>query len=229
MRQAPKPLLYLDQGDVRALRKQNIRIYTMSYGLGSTSEKVVRRIEQRMRQSMHHHWKSYVLEGVIFVVLGAVAAILPNIATIAIDAMIGWVLMVAGIYAITARLSNRNAHDFWQGLVLGALTAILGGIIAYYPASGIVTLTMLLIAYFIAHGLGMISMAISARPQTGNWLWFLLGALIDFALAALVLTNWPSTASWLLGLYVGLNLMFTGLGIVFAALGARHGQSGSAN
>ncbi len=195
----------------------------MSYGLDPTSEKVVRRVERRMRQSMHHHWKAYVLEGLVLVGLGAAAVILPQIATIATDVMIGWLLMAAGIYLVAARLSNHTAHDFWQGLLLGALTAILGSLIAYYPTSGVITLTMLLTAYFIAHGLGMISMAMSARPQTGNWMWFLLGALVDFALAALVLANWPSTAAWLLGLYVGLNLMFSGLGLVFAALGAHHG------
>lgn len=182
-----------------------------------------------MRQSMHHHWKAFVLEGIVLVVLGAAAVILPRIATIATDVMIGWVLMLAGAYAVVTRLANRNLHDFWQGILLGAAMAALGGIIAFYPASGILTLTMLLTAYFIAHGLGMISMALSARSQTGNWLWFLLGAVVDFALATLVLLNWPSTATWILGLYVGLNLMFSGLGIVFAALGARLGSDGGAS
>lgn len=199
----------------------------MSYGLDNTAEKVAHDIERKMRHGMHHHWKSYVVEGVVLIALGVAAVVVPQVASIATDVLIGWLLSVAGVYMVASRLATRDKHDFWTGLLLGILTAVLGAVIALNPAAGVLTLTMMLVAYFIAHGLGMIAIAISARPHTGSWLWFAISALVDFALAGLVLSNWPGTAGWILGLYVGLNLVFGGLGLVFAAIGTHFGSDGS--
>ena len=180
------------------------------------------RFQQRMQRHMRQHWKAYVLEGIILTAIGSAAVVMPNIATLAADEMIGWLLMVAGLSVIIARLTRHESPDVWQGVLFGGLTAILGGLIAFYPASGVVTLTMLLTAYFIAHGIGMLSMYVSS--SIGR-VWMILGAVFDFTLAALVLARWPSTATWILGLYLGMNLIFSGLGLAVAALGTRYGRN----
>lgn len=182
---------------------------------------IVERMEQRARRSLRQHWKLFVTEGLMMVIVGLAAVALPNVATLAVDVMIGWLLFVAGLYGLVTRIMQPSAPGFWLGTLLAVITAALGALLAFFPASGILTLSMALIAYFIAHGIGMFAMAVSMRPESGNWGWLLLAGVVDFVLAALVLSKWPGTATWLLGLYVGLNLMFYGLGLVFAAIGAR--------
>ena len=79
----------------------------------------------------------------------------------------------------------------------------------------------LLTAYFIVHGIVTWILAFSIKGETGRWVLLLLSGLIDFLLAGLVIAKWPSTALWVLGLFVGVNMLLTGFALIFAALGAR--------
>jgi uncharacterized membrane protein HdeD (DUF308 family) len=106
-------------------------------------------------------------------------------------------------------------------LILAILTAILGLVIAIFPLQGAVTLTMLLTIYFIAHGVASFFLAFSIKEHTGRWVMLILGGIIDLALAGLVIAGWPNTSVFILGLYVGINMLFTGFALVFAALDAR--------
>jgi uncharacterized membrane protein HdeD (DUF308 family) len=80
---------------------------------------------------------------------------------------------------------------------------------------------MLLTAYFIVHGIATFIFAFSVKGETGRWVLLLISGLIDFLLAGLVIAGWPSTALWVLGLFVGINMLLTGFAFIFAALGAR--------
>jgi uncharacterized membrane protein HdeD (DUF308 family) len=80
---------------------------------------------------------------------------------------------------------------------------------------------MLLTAYFIVHGIASFIFAFSIKEHTGRWVLMLLGGIIDLVLAALVIAGLPNTGTFILGLYVGINMLFTGFGLIFAALGAR--------
>jgi uncharacterized membrane protein HdeD (DUF308 family) len=99
--------------------------------------------------------------------------------------------------------------------------AILGLIIALFPLQGAMTLTMVLTAYFIVHGISSFALAFAIKGHTGRWVLLLIGGIIDLALAALVIAGWPNTSVFILGLYVGINLLFTGFALISAALGAR--------
>ncbi len=70
------------------------------------------------------------------------------------------------------------------------------------------------------HGVTALALAFSVRLQTRNWAWLVISAIIDFILAAIVLSGWPGTAAWVIGLMVGINLLFSGLALIFAAMGA---------
>lgn len=80
---------------------------------------------------------------------------------------------------------------------------------------------MVLTAYFIAHGVGTLIFAFSVKGETGRWVLLILSALVDLLLAGFVLAEWPSTELWVLGLFVGVNMLLTGFAFIFAALGAR--------
>jgi len=174
-----------------------------------------------MRRSLKEHWQMFAVQGVLLVILGALAIAVPQVASVAIAAFVGWLLFFAGVFRAVSLVRSPHAPGYWSSLLLSILTAILGLIIALFPLQGAITLTMLLTAYFVVHGIASFYLAFSLKDHTGRWVMIFLGGIIDLVLAGLVIAGWPSTAAWILGLYVGINLLFTGFALIFAALGAR--------
>lgn len=174
-----------------------------------------------MRRNLKEHWQLFVIQGILLVILGALAIAVPVIASVAVAAFVGWLLFFAGAFRAFSLIRAPHAPGYWSTLLLSILTAILGLIIALFPLQGAITLTMVLTAYFIVHGISSFMLAFSIKGHTGRWVLLFVGGIIDLALAALVIAGWPSTSVFILGLYVGINLLFTGFALIFAALGAR--------
>ena len=174
-----------------------------------------------VRRSLKEHWQMFVIQGIVLVILGALAIAVPAIASVAVAALMGWLLFFAGAFRAMSLYRAPHAPGFWSSFVLSILTAILGLVIALFPLQGAITLTMVLTAYFILHGISSFALAFAIKEHTGRWVWLLLGGIIDFALGALVIAGLPNTGVFILGLYVGINLLFTGFALIFAALDAR--------
>jgi uncharacterized membrane protein HdeD (DUF308 family) len=163
-------------------------------------------------------WRLVMLEGTGLVVIGIAAVILPQLATLAIDLLVGWLLFIAGLFRFASIFSAQDAPGYWGSMLLAALTALLGALLALWPTAGILTLTMVLAVYLTAHGIASLTVAGALRGATDLWFWIGLGALADFLLAGLVIAGWPSTAAWAMGLYIGINLTTSGLALILAAI-----------
>jgi uncharacterized membrane protein HdeD (DUF308 family) len=163
-------------------------------------------------------WRLVMLEGTGLVVIGIAAVILPQLATLAIDLLVGWLLFIAGLFRFASLFSAQGAPGYWGSMLLAALTALLGALLALWPTAGILTLTMVLAVYLTAHGIASLTVAGALRGATDLWFWIGLGALADFLLAGLVIAGWPSTAAWAMGLYIGINLTTSGLALILAAI-----------
>ena len=174
-----------------------------------------------MRRSLKEHWQMFLVQGILLIILGALAVAVPVVASVAVAAFVGWILFFAGIFRTISLIRSPHAPGYVSSLILAILTAILGLVIAIFPLQGAITLTMLLTAYFIVHGISSFFLAFSLKEHTGRWGLLLAGGVIDLVLAALVIAGWPNTGAFILGLYVGINLLFTGFALTFAALGAR--------
>ena len=102
----------------------------------------------------------------------------------------------------------------------------LGVVLLFWPISGTISLTLVLIAFFIVEGIVSIMYAIEHRNQlTGQWGWMLLSGIIDLILAAIIFAGLPGTAVWALGLLVGINMLFGGAALIAMALASRNPQS----
>ncbi|MGO8780875.1 MAG: HdeD family acid-resistance protein [Rhodomicrobium sp.] len=174
-----------------------------------------------VRRGLKEHWQLFLIQGILLVILGALAIAVPAIASVAFAAFVGWLLFFAGMFRAISLFRAPHAPGYWSTLLLSILTAILGIIIALFPLQGAITLTMVLTAYFIVHGISSFALGFSFKGDTGRWVLLLIGGIIDLALAALVIAGWPSTSFFILGLYVGINLLFTGFALIFASLDAR--------
>ncbi len=174
-----------------------------------------------VRRGLKDHWQMFVVQGLLFALLGALAIAVPVIASVAIAAFAGWLLVFSGVFRAVTLVRAPHAPGYLPSLLLAILAASVGIIIALFPLQGAVTLTMLLTAYFIVHGIASFMFAFAIKGDTGRWVLVLLGGLVDLALAGFVIAGWPQSSEYVLGLYVGVSLLFTGFALTFAALDAR--------
>jgi len=172
--------------------------------------------------SLHDHWVLFLVEGIILVILGLAAIIIPPIATLAVEILIGWVFLISGVAGLITTFWVRQAPGFWWSLISAILGIAAGIVLLFWPVSGILSLTLVLIVYFVVEGAASIMYALEhKRELSGQWAWMLASGIIDLFLAAVILLGLPGTAAWALGLLVGINMVFGGWALISMALHAR--------
>jgi len=175
-----------------------------------------------LRKTMHEHWRLLLTEGIILVVLGAAAILVPPLAGLAVTIFLGWLFLVGGIVGLVATMSARQAPGFGWALLSAIVALLAGAVLLWNPLQGLLTLTYVLIAYFIVDGVLMIIFAIAHRRElSGRWEWLMLNGVIDLVLAAIILSGLPGSFAWALGLLVGIDLVFGGCSLIAMALAAR--------
>jgi uncharacterized membrane protein HdeD (DUF308 family) len=174
----------------------------------------------RALAGFHEHRGWFIATGIALVVLGVLGIALPSIFTVAVDSLIGALLLVGGVV--------HGAHAFqvrrWTGalprLLVAALYLIAGIIILVRPLTGALALTLTLSAFLLAIGVSRILLARDLRPLTG-WGWTLASGILSVLLGGLLLFGWPMTALWAIGLYVGVDLLVAGWSMLGLALATR--------
>jgi uncharacterized membrane protein HdeD (DUF308 family) len=178
-------------------------------------------LRRQLALTIHAHWKLFLAQGIVMMVLGFLALALPNIATLAIEIFVGWLFFIGGIFRAVSVWHSRQAPGFAWSLLAAVLSIVLGLILIFRPMAGVLTLTMVLVAFFIVEGIASIIGAIEHRRHLRSWGWVLFSGIVDLLLAYLIWQGWPSSANWAIGLLVGVNMLFLGLSLVMTALAAR--------
>ena len=190
----------------------------MSTDPGGASE-----LQRALTQSIREHWGLFLTEGIILVVHGLLAIIIPPIATIAVTIFLGWLFLISGIVGLVTTFWARHAPGFWWSLLSAVLAIAAGIVLLGWPIPGAVSLTLLLIAFFIIEGVLSILYAFEHKKElSGRWGWMLISGIIDLILAAIIWGGLPGTAAWALGLLVGINMLFGGSAMIAMALHARN-------
>jgi uncharacterized membrane protein HdeD (DUF308 family) len=173
-------------------------------------------------RSISRHWRLFLAEGIILLVLGMAAIAVPPIAGLAATIILGWLFLLAGIAGLVATFAARQMPGFGWSLI-SALLALLGGLVLLWnPLAGLLTLTYVLIAYFAIDGALMIALAFEHRRElSSRWQWMMLNGVIDLVLAVLIIAALPGAAAWALGLLLGIDLVFGGATLIAMALAAR--------
>jgi uncharacterized membrane protein HdeD (DUF308 family) len=179
--------------------------------------------QNALRTAIRENWKWFVFQGIVMLILGCLAVAEPVIASVAVDIYIGWLFIFNGVLGLVAMFSARDGSAFFWTLLTSALSLAVGIMLVWKPAEGTVSLTMVLTAFFIAEGAFQTISSFSYRDiMPGSWGWMLASGLSDLFLAGLIIYFWPESASWTLGLIVGINLITTGLAIVMTAMDVRN-------
>ncbi|APG12218.1 uncharacterized membrane protein HdeD (DUF308 family) [Bradyrhizobium sp. JR7.2] len=191
-----------------------------------TSPEDFSRLQSAMSETVKAHWKAFLFEGILLAVLGVAALILPPLASLAITIFLGWMFLISGIGGLIVTYWARSSPGFWWSLISAALAVLAGMLLLARPMQAVLTLTIVLGAYFLAEGVATIMYALEHRRElSSRWSWLLISGLVDIAIAFMVITGLPSSAEWAIGILVGINLLFGGATLIGMALAARKSNS----
>jgi len=179
-------------------------------------------LDPGVRASVRDHWKLFLVEGILLVILGCLAIIVPAVASLAVAIVLGWLFLVSGLVGLITTFMMRNLPGFWWSLVSGVLGILAGVVLLAWPVAGVLSLTLVLIVFFVVEGFASIMYALEHRRElSGRWEWMLASGIIDLILAAIILAGLPGTAAWAIGLIVGINMLFGGSSLIAMALHGR--------
>ncbi len=168
------------------------------------------RIGAAVANTLREHWVLFLVEGIVLLVLGLAAILIPAIATLAVEILIGWLFLVSGIVGLITTFWMRQAPGFWWSLLSGLLGVAAGVALLASPVSGALSLTLILIVFFMIEGIASIMFALEhKRELSGRWGWMLASGVIDLILAGIIFV------------VVGINLVFGGSALIAMALHAR--------
>jgi uncharacterized membrane protein HdeD (DUF308 family) len=193
----------------------------------STNKSEIERVQATISRSLHEHWLLFLVEGTILLILGLVAIMVPMAATVAMEIVVGWLILVSGIVGLVTTFYMRQAPGFWWSLFSALIGTAAGIVLLRWPLSGALSLTLILTVFLVFEGIVTIMFALDHRRQlSGRWGMMLVSGIVDLMLAGFIFSGLPGTAAWAIGLLVGINLVFGGSAVIAMALHARRGLGG---
>lgn len=177
--------------------------------------------ESELRAAVRENIASFRWLGIVLLILGALAILFPLVASIAAKLMIGWIFLISGAFVLWQAFQAKSWRPGLVSGLIGALQLALGVYLAFFPLTGLVSLTLLLAVAFAVQGGFEVMLGWQHRPGHGNdgpgWIWMGLSGLVSLLLAGMLVAGLPGTALWALGLLMGINLFSSGLSFVMLA------------
>ena len=195
--------------------------------------------EAAAAKAIHAHWMLFVIEGVVLVVLGLLAIIVPSIASGTATVVLGWLFLVSGVVGLATTSWARGAPGWWWSIVSALLAIIIGvvlvgnrsqdlyGGLVGWPLDHVGPLRNVLVVFFLIEGAASILYALAHRRElSGRWAWMAASGIVDLLLGWIILFNLPGTSSWTMGLLVGINMVLGGAAMLGMGLHARAESGG---
>jgi uncharacterized membrane protein HdeD (DUF308 family) len=157
-----------------------------------------------------------VVTAILALLGGAAAIVVPAIATLTMTLFIGWILVYTGVVMAIHSCTQRAAGRTWERALQALLALVIGIYMVLFPAAGALSLTLLLVIWFVVSGGLQLAAARQLRGLPGAG-WMLFGGVLAIVLAVLIAVGLPSSAEWAIGLLVGVNLIFWGTRALVAA------------
>lgn len=167
------------------------------------------------------NWGWFFIWGIVLFILGGLAISFTTFSTLLSVVFLGFVIFSCGVVIII------DTFTFWWGkwlgfflhLVIGALYLAVGVTLINSPMWGSVSLTLFLAIFYII--IGIFRIIYSQSIKSPKWGWALFNGIVSLLLGILILIQWPASSLFIIGLFVGIDLIFSGWGYMMAALGAR--------
>ena len=131
----------------------------------SMNQPDIEQIQRAVATSLHEHWVLFLVEGIILIILGLAAVVIPPIATLAVEILYGWLFLISGIVGLVTTFWMRQAPGFWWALLSAVLGIAAGIVLLARPVSGVLTLTLILIVFFTIEGVASIMYALEHKRE----------------------------------------------------------------
>jgi len=161
-----------------------------------------------------------ILWGVMLVVVGILAVCSPFLAAVALNAVIAWLIVLAGVIHIMLAFRVHGAGSMIWKLLVGIAYLGFGAYLIAHPVLGVASLTLVLASLFLIEGILDIVLFFKMRPMHGS-AWVLGDGIITLLLGAMIYVQWPSSSSWAIGTLVGISMIFSGVARVMMSFAAR--------
>jgi len=154
--------------------------------------------------------------GLVMVLLGLAAIFFPMVATLAATVLVGWLLLLFGLFALFGAFSIHGTGPFFAALLLGLLAFAAGFFLLFSPLAGAVALTLLAGITFLMQGAFELVFAFEMRP-VGGWIGMALSGIASVVVALIIIAGWPGISLIVLGILLGVNFLTTGLAYLAAS------------
>ncbi len=166
-----------------------------------------------------NRWLTFLVMGTFLILLGILALSSGFITTITAVVFLGLLLAASGIIQIIHSLVTPDWKGFFTQMLVGILSTVTGWLMVTRPAVGAVSITLILAVFFIAAGLFKIATALMVEVE--QWGWLLFNGLITLALGVMIFVQWPAASYWIIGLFIAIDLIFSGWANIMLALRLR--------
>lgn len=170
-------------------------------------------------EALHRHWVWFLLLGILLVALGMIGIIASGLFTLASVLLLGWLLFMGGVAIAVHAFWARQWSGFFVQLVVGALNLLVGWLLLTRPTASALSLTLLLGVSLVFQGIFRTAVALTAQADGRGWL--LLSGVASLILGCLIWSEWPASGLWVIGLFIGIDLLLYGWWLVSLALATR--------
>jgi uncharacterized membrane protein HdeD (DUF308 family) len=168
-------------------------------------------------------WGWIVALGAVYLIVGFIALGSVVMATVASVLVVGVMMIIAGIAEVFSAFQVKSWGKFLLWALLGVLYIIAGFVTFENPLLAAALLTLILGASLVASGIMRIILAFSMKRET-PWILVLVSAVITLLLGLLILAHWPVSSLYILGLFLGIDLIMAGAGWIGLGFGLRHAR-----
>lgn len=169
---------------------------------------------------IHKHWGWFLILGIGLIILGVLAIGAATMTTLLSVLLLGSLLLAGGILQIIYSFWARRWSGFFLTLLAGILYVVVGGLLVTKPVQGALGITLLLAAFYVVSGI--FRMIGAAMMRFDNWGWVFFSGIISFVLGLLIWADWPISGLWILGLFIGIDLLFIGWAWVILSISAKN-------
>jgi uncharacterized membrane protein HdeD (DUF308 family) len=161
-----------------------------------------------------------ILWGVLLIVFGMVAIGSPFLAAVAVNILIAWLIVLAGVVHIMLGVRTHGTGSMIWKVLVGLAYLFFGGYVILHPVLGVASLTLLLAVLFLVEGCLEIILFFNLRSLGGSS-WLLVDGLITLVLGGMIYVHWPSSSAWAIGTLVGVSMIISGVSRVMMSLAVR--------
>jgi uncharacterized membrane protein HdeD (DUF308 family) len=182
--------------------------------------RLARRVLRHELDAIKGKWAWILALGIVLIIVGTIAVAMPLVATLATALVLGCLLLMGGVAQLVGAFWTRDWSGFFLSLLIGVMYLVLGLMFLRAPLKAEMVMTLLLACGLMIGGLFRIIG--SLMYQFPHWGWTLVGGGLNLVLGLLIWQQWREAALWVIGLFVGIDMIFTGWTWVMLSLAVKN-------